>query len=83
MENFSLDKIKKFFPLVDKAVDSTGLVTCIICYLIVAVIGGVIIKFIPFVGWILGIILELWFIIGIVLAVYTFLKAQSGSGSGQ
>lgn len=83
MENFSLDKIKKFFPLVDKAVDSTGLVTCIICYLIVAVIGGVIIKFIPFVGWILGIILELWFIIGIVLAVYTFLKAQSGSGNGQ
>ncbi len=83
MENFSLDKIKKFFPLVDKAVDSTGLVTCIICYLIVAVIGGVIIKFIPFVGWILGIILELWFIIGIVLAVYTFLKAQNGSGSGQ
>ncbi len=83
MENFSLDKIKKFFPLVDKAVDSTGLVTCIICYLIVAVIGGVLIGILPIVGPILGAILELWFVIGIVLAVFTFLKAQNGSGNGQ
>ena len=40
MENFNLDSIKKFFPLTDKAVDGNGLLTCIICYIIVAAIGG-------------------------------------------
>ena len=81
MENFNLESIKKFFPLTDKAVDGNGLLTCIICYIIVAVIGGIIIKFIPYVGWILGAILELWFVIGICLAVYTFLQAQGGGSN--
>ena len=87
MENFDLEKIKKFFPLSDKAVDSQGLLTAVITYIIVAVIGGIIIKFIPFVGWILGAIIELWFVVGILLCIYTFFNAQGGgsnnSGSDQ
>ena len=70
MENFNLDSIKKFFPLTDKAVDGNGLLTCIICYIIVAAIGGI-----------LGALLELWFVIGICLAVYTFLQAQGGGSN--
>ncbi len=81
MENFNLDSIKKFFPLTDKAVDGNGLLTCIICYIIVAAIGGILIAFVPIIGGILGALLELWFVIGICLAVYTFLQAQGGGSN--
>ena len=36
MENFDIQKIKKYFPLVDKATDNNGLITCIIAYIVVA-----------------------------------------------
>lgn len=84
MENFNLDKIKKFFPLTDKATDSQGLITAIIAYVIVAVIGGLIIGFIPIVGGILGALIELWFVIGILLSLYTYFTSQgSGSNGGE
>lgn len=86
MENFDLESLKKFFPLTDKAVDGNGLLTCVICYIIVAAIGGILIAFVPIIGGILGAIIELWFVIGICLAVLTFLKAQGGgsnNGGGQ
>lgn len=82
MENFNLDSIKKFFPLTDKAVDGNGLLTCIICYIIVAAIGGILIGVVGgFIGSLLGTIVELWFVIGICLAVLTFLKAQGGGSN--
>ncbi|MBO4362760.1 MAG: hypothetical protein J5912_00070 [Clostridia bacterium] len=82
MENFDLESIKKFFPLTDKAVDGNGLLTCIIAYIIVAAIGGILIGIVGgFIGYILGSLLELWFVIGILLAVATFLKAQGGGSN--
>ena len=81
MENFDLESLKKFFPLTDKAVDGNGLLTCVICYIIVAAIGGILIAFVPIIGGILGAIIELWFVIGICLAVLTFLKAQGGGSN--
>ena len=68
MDNFDLDSIKKFFPFTDKAVDVNGLLTCIIVYIIAAAIGGILIGFVPIIGWILGTLLELWFVIGVLLA---------------
>ena len=87
MENFDLESLKKFFPLTDKAIDGNGLLTCVICYIIVAAIGGILIGVVGgFIGSLLGAIVELWFVIGICLAVLTFLKAQGGgsnNGGGQ
>ncbi|MBO7631099.1 MAG: hypothetical protein J6S78_02065 [Lachnospiraceae bacterium] len=81
MDNFDLDSIKKFFPFTDKAVDVNGLLTCIIVYIIAAAIGGILIGFVPIIGWILGTLLELWFVIGVLLAIFTYLKANSGGSS--
>ncbi|MCR5465533.1 MAG: hypothetical protein K6F11_01645 [Lachnospiraceae bacterium] len=81
MDNFNPDLIKKIFPFVDRATDSSGLITCIVLYLLGAIIGGILIGFVPIIGWILGPILELWFIIGIVLSVLTYLRANGGGSN--
>lgn len=78
MENFDLKKLKKFYPFVDKAVDTNGLITSIVILIVAAAIGGALIGFVPILGWILGVVIELWFVIGLILSVMTYLNAQNG-----
>lgn len=81
MDDFNPELIKKIFPFVDRATDSSGLITCIVLYVLGGIIGGILIGFVPFLGWILGPILEIWMILGIVLSVLTYLRANNGGGS--
>ena len=83
MENFDIQKIKKYFPLVDKATDNNGLLTCIIAYLIVAVVVSVVMGIlgIPVISWLIGTIASLWALIGILLGIFTWLGAQNGGNN--
>ncbi|MBO4324093.1 MAG: hypothetical protein J5845_01665 [Lachnospiraceae bacterium] len=83
MENFDLQKFKKYFPLVDKATDNNGLITCIIAYIIVAAVVSIVMGIlgIPFISWLIGSLVDLWALIGIVLGIFTWLGAQNGGNN--
>lgn len=81
MDNLDPSLIKKIFPLVDRATDSSGLITCIVLYVLAGIIGGILIGFVPILGWILGPLLEIWMILGILLCVLTYLRANNGGSS--
>lgn len=75
-----MDTLKKFFPHAFKAVDVKALVIAIIIYIVIGFVGGLIIGLlsaIPFIGWlfsIVGALLDLYTLIGIVLAILVFAK---------
>ena len=75
-----MDTLKKFFPHAFKAADVKSLVISIIIYLVIGFIGGLIIGLlsaIPFIGWlfsIVGALVDLYTLVGIILAVLFFAK---------
>ena len=75
-----MDTLKKFFPHAFKAVDVKSLVISIIIYLVIGIVGGLILGLlsaIPLIGWlfsIVGALLDLYTLVGIVLAVLVFAK---------
>ncbi|MBQ6106508.1 MAG: hypothetical protein IJL03_11325 [Lachnospiraceae bacterium] len=83
MENFDIQKIKKYFPLVDKATDNNGLITCIIAYIVVAFVVSLVMGIlgIPVISWLIGSLVDLWALIGIILGIVTWLGAQNGGNS--
>ena len=74
-----MDKVKQFFPISVKGTDVKSLIVAIIIYLVVGFVGGLIIGLlgaIPLVGWlfsIIGWLLDIYCLVGIVLAVLYFL----------
>ena len=83
MDNFDLEKIKKYFPFTDKSTDTNGLITSLIVYIVVAAIVCFVfgILSIPILSWLVGTIAGLWALIGIILSIVTFLGAQNGGGN--
>ena len=83
MDNFDLEKIKKFFPFTDKSTDTNGLITSLIVYIVVAFVVCLVfgILSIPILSWLVGTIAGLWALIGIILSIVTFLGAQNGGGN--
>ena len=75
-----MDTLKKFFPHAFKATEVKALVISIIIYLVIGFVGGLIIGLlsaIPLIGWlfsIVGALLDLYTLIGIVLAILVFVK---------
>ena len=75
-----MDTLKKFFPHAFKAAEVKDLVIAIIIYLVIGFVGGLIIGLlsaIPFIGWLFSIVgglLDLYTLIGIILAVLVFAK---------
>ena len=76
-----MDILKKFWPNAFKTADSNGLVTAIIIYVIVLIVGtvaGFILGLLPIVGgilaWVVGTVLDLYGLVGIVLALLTYFK---------
>ena len=75
-----MDFLKKFFPWSFKANDVKALVISIIIYIVIGIVGGLIISllsWIPIIGWLLGIIgglLDLYTLVGIILAILVFAK---------
>lgn len=83
-----MDMLKKFFPYSFGAKDVTALVIKIIVYVVAMVIGGLLLGLIglisgwipvlgAIIGWILGAIgtvIEVYCVIGIVLAILDYLK---------
>ena len=74
-----MDKVKQFFPISVKGADVKSLVISISVYLVVGFVGGLVIGLlgvIPLIGWLFGIIgwlLDIYCLVGIVLAVLYFL----------
>ena len=83
MDNFDLEKIKKYFPFTDKSTDTNGLITSLIVYIVVAAIVCFVfgILSIPILSWLVCTIAGLWALIGIILSILTFLGAQNGGGN--
>lgn len=75
-----MDLLKKYFPWSFKAIEVKDLVISIIIYIVIGVVGGLIISllsWIPIIGWLLGLVgglLDLYTLIGIILAVLVFAK---------
>lgn len=75
-----MDLLKKYFPWSFKANDVKALVIAIIIYIVIGFVGGLIIGLlgaIPFIGWLFSIVgglLDLYTLIGIILAVLVFAK---------
>ncbi len=75
-----MDFLKKFFPWSFKANDVKALVISIIIYIVIGFVGGLILGLlsaIPLIGWLFSIVgglLELYTVVGIVLAVLVFVK---------
>ena len=75
-----MDILKKFFPHAFKANDVKALVIAIIIYLVIGFVGGLIIGLlsaIPLIGWlfsIVGALLDLYTLVGIILAILVFAK---------
>ena len=84
-----VEKIKPYFPLSANCTDQNSLIKAIIIYLVGAIVAGIIINIISsipivgIIGWILGIIVELYVWIGVALAALTFVNANKGGGSEQ
>lgn len=74
-----MDKVKKFFPFSVKGTDIKSLVISIIIYIVIGFVGGLIIGLlgaIPLIGIlfsIVGWVLDIYCLVGIVLAVLYFL----------
>lgn len=74
-----MDKVKKFFPFSVKGTDVKSLVISIIIYIVIGFVGGLIIGLlgaIPLIGIlfsIVGWVLDIYCLVGIVLAVLYFL----------
>lgn len=74
-----MDKVKKFFPFSVKGTDIKSLVISIIIYIVIGFVGGLIIGLlgaIPLIGLlfrIVGWLLDIYCLVGIVLAVLHFL----------
>ena len=72
--------LKKYFPFSFGISEVAKLVISIIIYVVIGIIGGAIIGFlsgIAVIGWlfaIIGSLLEVYVVVGIVLAVLDFLK---------
>ena len=72
--------LKKYFPFSFGINEIAKLIINIIIYIVVGIIGGVIIGFLaglPVIGWLFAIIgglIDLYVVVGIVLAVLDFLK---------
>ncbi len=75
-----METLKKFFPHAFKANEVKDLVISIIIYLVIGFVGGLIIGLlsgIPFIGWLFSIVgglLDLYTLVGIILAVLVFAK---------
>ncbi len=74
---------KAFFPAAQNVDNTTSLVTSIIIHLMVGIVGGVIcriIGIIPIIGWLvsgaLGIVVCVYVVVGIVLSVRSYLRAN-------
>ncbi len=78
-----MDLLKKYFPFSFKATDVTGLVVALIVYVVVCGIGGAIIGWLSGIAIIgilfsaLGVLLDLYGLIGIVLSILVFVKVIS------
>jgi len=74
-----MDKVKKFFPLSVRGADVKALVISIVIYVVVAFVAGLVLGLlgaIPLLGWVFRIIswlLDLYCLVGIVIAVLHFL----------
>ena len=75
-----MDFLKKFFPWSFKANDVKALVIAIVIYIVIGFVGGLVIGLlgaIPFIGWlfrIVGALLDVYTLVGIILAVLVFAK---------
>ena len=75
-----MDFLKKYFPHAFKATEVKALVISIIIYLVIGFVGGLIIGLlsaIPLIGWLFSIVgapLDLYTLVGIILAVLVFAK---------
>lgn len=76
-----MDILKKFWPNAFKTSDSNGLVAAIILYVIILIIGvvaGWVIGLVPIIGgivsWLVGTVLGLYGLVGIIIAILTYLK---------
>lgn len=75
-----MDLVKKLFPVSMRAKDTNGLIVSILMYAIVFValfLINKLVSIIPFVRWVVGIlsgVVELYCVIGIIIAVLVFLK---------
>lgn len=75
-----MDLLKKFFPWSFKANDAKALIIAIIIYIVIGIVGGLIIgllSWIPLIGWlfsIIGSLLDLYTLVGIILAILFFAK---------
>ena len=75
-----MDTLKKFFPHAFKANDVKALVIAIIIYIVIGFVGGLIIGLlsgIPLIGWlfsIVGALLDIYTLVGIILAILVFVK---------
>lgn len=75
-----MDLLKKYFPWSFKASDGKALAIAILIYIVIGIVGGLIIgllSWIPVIGWLLSIVgglLDLYTLVGIILAVLFFAK---------
>ena len=75
-----MDTLKKIFPFSFGIADVTKLIINIIIYIVAGAVGGLLIGLlagIPIVGWLfatIGGLIDLYVVIGIVLAVLDYLK---------
>ncbi len=73
-------ELRRIFPFALNVTDLKSLLISVAIHLIIGVVGGVLVKIIsivPLIGtivaWLLGLIFGLYVLIGLVLAVLTFL----------
>ncbi len=75
-----MDALKKYFPHALKANDVKALIIALIIYAVIGFVGGIILGFlsiIPILGIIfrvIGWLVEVYTIVGIILAILVFLK---------
>ncbi len=72
--------MNKYFPFSYKAKDLVGLIVSIVLYIVAGAVGGLVIGLlsaIPVIGiiaWVLGLALDIYCVVGLVLAILVFLK---------
>jgi len=75
-----MDLVKKLFPVSMRAKDTNGLIVSILMYAIVFValfLINKVVSIIPLIGWVVGVlsgVIDLYCVIGIIIAVLVFLK---------
>ncbi len=76
-----MDSLKKLFPFSFRNDGVAGLIIGIVIYVVLCAVAGLIIGLVPnlivlgVIKWILGLLIEIYGLVGIVLAILHFVKA--------